>query len=124
MFTVQPLCRWLILLVTLASILLTNAVAKDDMLAVALLVVFMWLYRYLKSLKITIINEYFIKETGKNFKRKNIIMLKNISHIRIVFIHPVMPSFIRLHTYNKTTYILGINGRQRQLLEKYILRLK
>ena len=124
MFIVQPFCRFVILGIIFTITLLINILAGDILLTVLSVFFFLWLCRNLFTLKIYTHAKYFVKETGKTFKRKTIIMLKNISHIQIYAVHPQLPALIRLNSYNQMLMIVGLNGRQRLQLEKYILRLK
>ena len=124
MFKVQPLCRFIILSVILLFLIVINIIAKDMVLLVASVMFFVWSCRHIYSLKIIFTNNCIIKETGNTFKRKNIIMLKNISNIQMLAVHPMLPALIRLNSYNQSLYIIGLNGRQRFLLERRILQLK
>ena len=124
MFTVQPLCRRIILSVYLIITILINMTAKDLVLVILSAVFFVWRWRNLTTLKIYISGNCLIRQTGKTFKQKNIITLKNISQIQIFVIHTRLPAFVRLQYYNKTLYILYLNGEQWERIENYILRLK
>ena len=124
MFTVQPICKFIILSGTLIFLLLINTIAKDRALLIISTAFFVWACRHIFSLKITLLNHCVVKQTGNTFKRKNIIMLKSISNVQIFTIHSILPALIRLNSYNQSLYIIGLNGRQRQLFEKHILRLK
>ena len=124
MFTVQPICKFIILSSVLVFLLLINITANDIVLLIISIVFLVWVCRYVFSLKIIILNQCIVKETGNTFKRKNIIMLKSISNIQILTVHAVLPAYIRLNSYNQSLYIVGLNGRQRRLFEKHILRLK
>ena len=124
MFTVQPLCKAIIMLLTVFVILLINILGQDVMLLVLSIGFTVWLYRYLATLKIYINDSYLIKENGKTFKHKTILMLKNISQLEIFVIHPALPSILRIRTYDKSIYLFGLNGRQRITIEYFVSRLK
>ena len=124
MFTVQPFCLFVIIVIISIIILLINVIANDVLLFTLSLVFFLWLCRNLLTLKIYVRANYLVKLTGQTFKRKTIIMLKNISHIQIYTMHPRLPSLVRLNSYNQILVIIGLNGVQRQQLEKHILQLK
>ena len=79
MFTVQPLCKGLIMLSAIYIILLINILGQDSTLQILSIIFVVWLYRYLTTLKIHINDNYLIKQNGKTFKHKTLLMLKNIS---------------------------------------------
>ena len=96
----------------------------DIMLFVLSVGFIIMLLRTLVTFKIYIQNGYLIKQSGKTFKRKNIIMLKNISRIQMLSLHSRLPAFIHLQCYDKSLFVVALNGRQRSQLEKHILQLK
>ena len=124
MFTVQPLCKGLIMLSAIYIILLINILGQDSTLQILSIIFVVWLYRYLTTLKIYINDNYLIKQNGKTFKHKTLLMLKNISQLEIMVFHPSLPAIIRIRTYDKSVYIFGLNGRQRTAIEYFVCRLK
>lgn len=124
MFTVQPFCKFTILLIWVIIILPINMSVIDIRLILLSAISFIFIWRHLDKLKIYISGTVLTKETGKTFKHKNIVMLKNISNIHFVKINDWLPALIRIHWYNNGLYIIGLNGRQRSILEKYIKMLK
>lgn len=124
MFTVQPFCKFTILLIWVIIILPINMSVIDIRLILLSAISFIFIWRHLDKLKIYISGTVLTKETGNTFKHKNIVMLKNISNIHFVKINDWLPALIRIHWYNNGLYIIGLNGRQRSILEKYIKMLK
>lgn len=124
MFTVQPLCKGLIMLSAIYIILLINIMGQDSTLQILSIISVVWLYRYLTTLKIYINDNYLIKQNGKTFKHKTLLMLKNISRLETMIIHPSLPAVIRIRTYEKSLYLFGLNGRQRTAIEYFVCRLK
>ena len=124
MFTVQPLCKGLIMLSAIYIILLINILGQDSTLQILSIIFVVWLYRYLTTLKIYINDNYLIKQNGKTFKHKTLLMLKNISRLETMIIHPSLPAVIRIRTYEKSLYLFGLNGRQRTAIEYFTSRLK
>ena len=124
MFTVQPLCKVLTIMVSIYIILLINIAGQDSILRIISIIFIVWLYRYLASLKIYINDSYLIKQNGKTFKHKTVLMLKNISRLETLILHPSLPAVIRIRTYDRSVFVLGLNGRQRTAIENFICRLK
>ena len=118
MFTVQPVCKTVLLLIWLLIILLINIYSTDIFIAVPSVVLFVWQWVHLSRLKIKIDSGHIVKQSGRFFQRKTIIMLKNISHIQIYTLHPLLPAVIRLHIYGGNLLIIGLDGRQAESLVK------
>ena len=124
MFTVQPICKGIIMLVTIFIILLINIVGQDIVLLVLSIGFTVWLYRYLATLKIYIKDCYLVKQNGKTFKHKTVLMLKNIMRVEFLILHAEIPAVVRIYTYDKSLFLFGLNGRQRLLLEHMLMQLK
>ena len=124
MFTVSPVCRGLLWLAAAVLIFLINIMSADSTLALLSVAFLVWWYTHLADIRFTLEGKYLIKETGKTFKRKNIILLKNISYIQVFTLHPALPALVRVHTYSRSLLIIGLNGRQVTALERQIMQLK
>lgn len=124
MFTVQPLCKIIILSLAIYTILIIKIVAGDRILSTVSIVFVIWLYRYLSTLKVYLNESYLVKCNGKTFKHKTILMLKNISRLEVLILHAEIPAVVRVHTYDKSFFLFGLNGRQRLMLEHQFLQLK
>ena len=124
MFTVQPLSKVIILSMTIYIILIINIAGDDRILSGLSIVFIIWLYRYLTTLKVHLNESYLVKYNGKTFKHKTILMLKNISRVEFLILHAEIPAVVRVHTYDKSLFLFGLNGRQRLMLEHQLMQLK
>lgn len=120
MFSVRPVCRMFIMSVSVAVLIGLNYFLKDRVVAALSALVVFWLWLHLTGLKVEITEKYIIRYTGNVFKRKSIIMLKNIFHIQIMTIAPWRPAVIRLHGYGKTIIVIGLDSRQAAGVERAV----
>ncbi len=120
MFRVMPLCRFIMLAVTgVTGLALRLLTGRRIVLILAIAGVF-WLWLYLMGLKVEITERYIIRHTGNIFKRKSIILLKNIFHFQVITFTPWRPAVIRLHGYGETIIVIGLDGRQAAVVERAI----
>ena len=118
MLTVMPLCKYIIL----SAVIFAGAVLLyffgNSVLAVVLIAGIIWIYFYMSGLKILISRNRIIKTSGNIFKHKTVILLKNILYVETVTVAPWRPAFVRLRSQGRDVLIIGLNGRQADLVAK------
>ena len=124
MFTVSPFCRTVLWLLMSRFVFFINTVWADVRLLLMSLAFLVWWHFHLAGILFSFEGGQLVKETGKTFKRKTIIMLKNISYIQTFILHPRLPAVIRVSAYSQSLLIIGLDGRQVLMLERYIMQLK
>ena len=90
----------------------------SSVLAVVLTAGIVWVHFYLSGLKILISRNRIIKTSGNIFKHKTVILLKNILYVETVTVAPWRPAFVRLRSQGRDVLIIGLNGRQADLVVK------
>lgn len=118
MLTVMPLCKYIILSVAVFSGAVLLYFWGSSVLAVVLTAGIVWICFYLSYLKIYISNNRIIKTSGNIFKHKTVILLKNILYVETVTVAPWRPAFVRLRSQVRDVLIIGLNGRQADLVAK------
>ena len=118
MLTVTPLCKYIILSAVISAGVLLSCFWGNIMLTLVLTVGIIWVNFYLSGLKIYISRNSIIKISGNIFKHKTLILLKNILYIEIVTVAPWRPAFIRLRSRGRDVIIIGLDGRQADLVTK------
>ena len=124
MFSVRPVCRFVILVVAMVMLAAVNFFMDDTLTAVLSVFALVWLWFYLLKLKIEIRNDCLIKHSGNIFQHKTLIMLKNIFYMQILTFAPRLPAVIRIHSRGKRIFIIGLDGGQSDFLEKAVTAYK
>ena len=118
MLTVMPLCKYIIL----SAAVFVGAVLLyfwgSSVLAVVLTAGIVWVHFYLSGLKMFISRNRIIKTSGNIFKHKTVILLKNILYVETVTFAPWRPAFVRLRSQGRDVLIIGLNGRQADMVAK------
>ena len=120
MFSVRPVCRFTIIAVVLVSVTALNLILKDRLVMALSAAAVVWLWLYLKNLKIEITGCRLIKHSGNIFKHKTIILLKNIFYIQTFVFAPFLPAVVRIYSRSNRIFIIGLDGRQVTFLEKAV----
>ena len=118
MLTVMPLCKYIILSAAVFAGAVLLYFWGSSVLAVVLTAGIVWVYFYLSGLKIFISCNCIIKTSGNIFKHKTVILLKNILYVETVTVAPWRPAFVRLRSQGRDVLIIGLNGRQADLVAK------
>ena len=118
MLTVMPLCKYIILSAAVFAGALLLYFWGSSVLAVVLTAGIVWVHFYLSGLKILISRNRIIKTSGNIFKHKTVILLKNILYVETVTVAPWRPAFVRLRSQGRDVLIIGLNGRQADLVAK------
>ena len=118
MLTVMPLCKYIILSAAVFAGAVLLYFWGSSVLAVVLTAGIAWVYFYLSGLKILISRNRIIKTSGNIFKHKTVILLKNILYVETVTVAPWRPAFVRLRSQGRDVLIIGLNGRQADLVAK------
>ena len=118
MLTVLPLCKYIILSAAVFAGAVLLYFWGSSVLAVVLTAGIVWVHFYLSYLKIYISNNRIIKTSGNIFKHKTVILLKNILYVETVTVAPWRPAFVRLRSQVRDVLIIGLNGRQADLVAK------
>ena len=118
MLTVMPLCKYIILSAAVFAGAVLLYFWGSSVLAVVLTAGIVWIYFYLSYLKIYISNNRIIKTSGNIFKHKTVILLKNILYVETVTVAPWRPAFVRLRSQGRDVLIIGLIGRQADLVAK------
>ena len=118
MLTVMPLCKYIILSAAVFAGAVLLYFWGSSVFAVVLTAGIVWIYFYLSYLKIYISNNRIIKTSGNIFKHKTVILLKNILYVETVTVAPWRPAFVRLRSQGRDVLIIGLNGRQADLVAK------
>lgn len=118
MLTVMPLCKYIILSAAVFAGAVLLYFWGSSVLAVVLTAGIAWVYFYLSGLKILISCNRIIKTSGNIFKHKTVILLKNILYVETVTVAPWRPAFVRLRSQGRDVLIIGLNGRQADLVAK------
>ena len=121
MFSVRPVCRYVIMAVFLRLLSALNFLMGDRLIAIISLFSFGWRWLYLTKLKIEIKNHCLVKHSGKLFKHKTVVMLKNIFYIQIFTFAPWLPAIIRVKGQGDRLFIVGLDGRQAAAVEKAVV---
>ena len=118
MLTVMPLCKYIILSAEVFAGAVLLYFWGSSVLAVVLTAGIVWVHFYLSGLKIFISRNRIIKTSGNIFKHKTVILLKNILYVETVTVAPWRPAFVRLRSQVRDVLIIGLNGRQADLVVK------
>ena len=118
MLTVLPLCKYIILSAAVFAGAVLLYFWGSSVLAVVLTAGIIWVHFYLSGLKILISRNRIIKTSGNIFKHKTVILLKNILYVETVTVAPWRPAFVRLRSQGRDVLIIGLNGRQADLVVK------
>ena len=79
-----------------------------------------WFQFYLQGLRVTVAGGLLIKQTGNIFNRRLVLVLKNISAVHTVSLHPGLPRLIRVFYPDRDFLIVGLTGRQAAVIEKAV----
>ena len=120
MLKVMPLCRYLILIIAILAGGVVSSLLGNRLLSVVLAVGIIWLNFYLSGLRIYISRNCIVKISGKIFKHKTVILLKNILYFETLTLTPWRPAFVRMRSRGRDVVIIGLNGRQTELLAKVV----
>lgn len=118
MLTVMPLCKYIILSAAVFAGAVLLYFWGSSVLAVVLTAGIVWVYFYLSGLKMFICRNCIIKTSGNIFKHKTVILLKNILYVETVTVAPWRPAFVRLRSRGRDVLIIGLNGRQADMVAK------
>ena len=118
MLTVMPLCKYIILSAAVFAGAVLLYFWGSSVLAVVLTAGIVWVHFYLSGLKKFISRNCIIKTSGNIFKHKTVILLKNILYVETVTFAPWRPAFVRLRSQGRDVLIIGLNGRQADLVAK------
>ena len=118
MLTVMPLCKYIILSASVFAGSVLLYFWGSSVLAVVLTAGIVWVHFYLSGLKIFISRNRITKTSGNIFKHKTVILLKNIFYVETVTVAPWRPAFVRLRSQGRDVLIIGLNGRQADLVAK------
>lgn len=121
MFSVRPVCCYTIMTLFFLVLMALNFLMGDRLIAIISVFSFGWLWFYLAKLKIEIKNHCLIKQSGKLFKHKTVVMLKNIFYIQIFTFAPWLPAIIRVKGQGDRLFIVGLDGRQAAAMEKIVV---
>ncbi len=120
MLKVMPLCKYIILTIAIMAGGVVSSVLDNRLLSVVLAGGIIWLNFYLSGLRIHISRNCLIKISGKIFKHKTVILLKNVLYIETLTLTSWRPAFVRLRSRGRDVVIIGLNGRQTELLAKAV----
>lgn len=118
MLTVMTLCRYIILAAVVIIGVIVSYFWGNGVLTFVLTAGIIWINIYLSGLKIQFSRNCIIKTTGNIFKHKTVILLKSVLYIETVAAAPWRPAFVRLRSRGRDVLIIGLNGRQAELLTK------
>ena len=118
MLTVMPLCKYIILSAAVFAGAVLLYFWGSSVLAVVLIAGIVWVHFYLSGLKMFISRNRIIKTSGNIFKHKTVILLKNILYVETVTFAPWRPAFVRLRSRGRDVLIIGLNGRQADMVAK------
>ena len=118
MLTVMPLCKYIILSAAVFAGSVLLYFWGSSVLAVVLTAGIVWVHFYLSGLKMFISRNSIIKTSGNIFKHKTVILLKNILYVETVTVAPWRPAFIRLRSRGRDVWVIGLDGRQADLVAK------
>ena len=118
MLTVMPLCKYIILSAAVFAGAVLLYFWGSSVLAVVLIAGIVWVHFYLSGLKMFISRNRIIKTSGNIFKHKTVILLKNILYVETVTFAPWRPAFVRLRSQGRDVLIIGLNGRQADMVAK------
>lgn len=121
MFSVRPVCRYTIMTLFFLVLMVLNFLMGDRLIAIISVFSFGWRWLYLTNLKIEIKNHCLVKHSGKLFKHKTVVMLKNIFYIQIFILTPWLPAIIRVKGQGDRLFIVGLDGRQASAVEKIVV---
>ena len=120
MFRVMPVTRFAAAAAGGAAVALLRAMGADSFVLLTGAAVAVWFQFYLQGLRVTVAGGLLIKRTGNIFNRRLVLVLKNISAIHTVSLHPGLPRLIRVFYPDRDFLIVGLTGRQAAAIEKAV----
>ncbi len=120
MFRVMPVTRIAAAAAGGAAVALLRAMGADNFVLLIGAAVAVWFQFYLWGLRVTVAGGLLIKRTGNIFNRRLVLVLKNISAVHIVSLHPGLPRLIRVFYPDRDFLIVGLTGRQAAAIEKAV----
>jgi len=80
-----------------------------------------WFQFYLAGQHIVTESHCLVKYSGRLFRRKTVILTKNICWVQTVVFRPWLPGVMRIVYPHKNFYIIGLTGRQLDILSHSVL---
>ena len=120
MFKVMPVTRIAAAAAGGAAVTLLRVMGADSFVLLIGAAVAVWFQFYLWGLRVTVAGGLLIKRTGNIFNRRLVLVLKNISAIHTVSLHPGLPALIRVFYPDRDFLIVGLTGRQAAVIEKAV----
>ena len=120
MFRVIPVTRIAAAAAGGVAVTLLRAMGADSFVLLIGAAVAVWFQFYLQGLRVTVAGGLLIKRTGNIFNRRLVLVLKNISAIHTVSLHPGLPRIIRIFYPDRDFLIVGLTGRQAAVIEKAV----
>ena len=121
MFRVLPSVRLCFVFMGFALFMLLWLLGTDGLLLMLYSFVGIWFQFYLAGLKIYFGNGILVKQTGRVFDRRLVLLLRNICGVNVLSIHPSLPAVIRLILPHRDVVLVGLCGRQAVIIEKTII---
>ena len=97
--------------------------SADAGIFVVFIVAGVWLQMYLAGIYIEISNRCIVKHSGRIFRRKTVIPVRNICWVQTRVFRAYLPAVMKIVYPHQNVYILGFTGRQMEKLMETVLRL-
>ncbi len=80
-----------------------------------------WLQLYLAGQYIVAENHCLVKYSGRLFRRKTVILMKNICWVQTMVFRPWLPGIMKIVYPHQNVYLIGLTGRQLETLCRSVL---